>query len=177
MSETAKHRAQVVQYAWGNGCDIGSACDPLVAWDIQIELSEESYRGYNAIRKQERVHWHDDAAVMNLPFKDGVLQHLHSSHLLEDFAEWGPVLKEWDRVIKAGGYLIVSVPDRERFRSYVQRGKDAGYDCDNMAHKRESFVGDLTEHIVHLGYTVVMDRFVTNNPLEYSIIGVFRKNS
>lgn len=177
MSETAKHRPLVAHLAGGNGIDIGSAGDPLVPWAIQIELSAERYRAYNSTRPEARLHWHADDAVTNLPFKDGVLDFLHSSHLLEDFEDWRPVLKEWDRVLKPGGYMIIAVPDHERFRAYVQRGKDAGYDCDNLSHRHESYVGELTKWLLPLNYSVILDRFVSENPQEYSIVGAFRKNS
>lgn len=170
MSETAKHRPAVAHLCGGNGIDIGSAGDPIVPWAIQIELSAERYRTYNATRPEARLHFHADDAVTNLPFKDGVLDFVHSSHLLEDFEKWGPVLAEWSRVLKSSGYLIISVPDHERFRAYVQRHLPV--DVDNMSHKRESFVGDLTAWLTPLGYEMLLDRFVNENPQEYSIVAV-----
>ncbi len=175
MSETAKHRPLVAHLCGGNGCDIGSAGDPIVPWAIQIELSAERYHAYNLSRPEARLHFHADDAVTNLPFKDGTLDFLHSSHLLEDFADWQPVLDEWSRVLKPSGYMIISVPDHERFRAYVQRGKDAGYDCDNLSHRRESFVGDLTAWLEPMSYRTILDRFVSENPLEYSIIYAGKK--
>lgn len=173
MSETAKHRPLVAHLCGGNGIDIGSAGDPIVDWAIQIELSAERYHAYNMSRPEARLHFHADDAVCNLPFKDGVLDFVASSHLLEDFADWGPILCEWSRVLKPGGYLIVSVPDHERFRAYVQRHLPR--DVDNRSHRRESFVGDLTSWLVPMGYDMILDRMVNENPLEYSIVAAGKK--
>ncbi len=173
MSETAKHRHIVGFYVGGNGIDIGSAGDPVCDWAIQIELSQQSYRNYNLSRAQARLHFHADDAVTNLPFKDGTLDFLHSSHLLEDFADWQPILDEWSRVLKPGGFMIVSVPDHVRFRAYVQR--HLPIDVDNLSHKRESFVGDLSAWLKPMGYSMLLDRFVSENPQEYSIIAVGKK--
>jgi ubiquinone/menaquinone biosynthesis C-methylase UbiE len=174
MSETAKHRPLVAHLAGGNGIDIGSAGDPLTPWCIQIELSAELYRLYNSTRPEARLHWHADDAIFDLPFKDGTLDFLHASHLLEDFDNWDMILREWDRVLKTGGYLIIAVPDHDRFRAYVQR--HLPIDVDNKSHKRESFVGELTK-CLGPHYTTILDRFVSENPQEYSIIYAGRKNN
>ncbi len=173
MSETAKHRPLVAHLCGGNGVDLGSAGDPIVPWAIQVELPAEQYHQYNLSRPEARVQWHGSAT--DLPFKDGTLDFVHSSHLLEDFEFWQVILDEWSRVLKRGGYMIISVPDHERFRAYVRRGAEAGVDCDNLGHRRESFVGDLSAWLKPMGYSMLLDRFVSENPQEYSIIAVGKK--
>lgn len=171
MSETAKHRAMVWRYCQGNGVDLGSSGDPVVPWAIQVELPEEDYHRYNTTRPAAEIHWRGSA--IDLPFKDGTLDFVHASHLLEDFEDWTPVLAEWDRVLKPGGFLIIAVPDHGRFRAYVQRGREAGYDCDNLSHKHESYVGELCERLPR--YDTVYSGFVSDSPLEYSVLYVGRK--
>jgi len=48
-----------------------------------------------------------------LPFKDGVFEIVYASHVIEhfDFLEGFEVLKEWKRVLKTGGNLIIECPD------------------------------------------------------------------
>jgi SAM-dependent methyltransferase len=49
-----------------------------------------------------------------LPFSDGSLDFVFSSHCLEHvpFDSVGEVLREWMRVIKVGGYLVICVPHK-----------------------------------------------------------------
>lgn len=163
MSETDRHRHIVQDFVQGNGVDLGSGGEPVCPWAIQVELPEERYRWYNADRPETAIEWRGDA--LDLPFKDGTLDFVHSSHLLEDFKDWAPVLAEWDRVLRPGGYLIIAVPDHARFRAAV-----AGGQGDNLNHQHESYVGELTEHLP--GYETLRDDFVNSS---YSILYVGRK--
>jgi SAM-dependent methyltransferase len=163
-SETSKHRHLAAPYCAGNGVDLGSAGDPIVPTAIQFDLPEGTYG--EVLGTQYPIQWRGDAT--QLPFKDGVLDYVASSHLLEDFADWKPVLAEWDRVLKRGGYMIISVPDHARFRAAVAAGQG-----DNCAHKKESRLGEIPEHLPH--YHTIMDRFVNDNPKEYSILYIGRK--
>lgn len=167
MSETAKHRHLAERYCGGNGVDLGSSGDPIVPWAIQVELPQDNYLRYNPDRPGTPIQWRGSAT--ELPFKDETLDFVHSSHLIEDFACWYPILKEWDRVLKPGGYLIISVPDHVRFRNAVANGQG-----DNLNHKHESHVGELTS-MLSSGYDVKMDEFVNDNPIEYSIIFIGQK--
>lgn len=169
MSETAKHRTLVQPYCEGNGVDVGSSGDPVVPWAIQMDLPLHNYLQYNPDRPSAYIHWRGDAR--NLPFKDGTLDWLHSSHVLEDFLDWRPVLQEWDRTLKVGGFLLIAVPDHERFRQAVARGQG-----DNLGHKHESHVGELTSYLAS-AYHVFFDDFVNDNPGEYSVLFVGRKRA
>ena len=168
MSETAKHRHLVKDYCKGNGVDLGSSGDPVVPWAIQVDLPAVDYREYNKTRPEAPIHW--SGSAVDLPFKNGTLDWVHSSHLIEDFQDWRPILKEWDRVLKPGGYMIIAVPDHARFRAAVAAGQG-----DNLSHKHESHVGELTEMFKHMGYTVIRDSFVSDDPKEYSILFVGRQ--
>ena len=167
MSETAKHMEIARPYTEGSGIDIGSGGNPVVPWAIQIDLPLHEYVTYNPKRPDGHIHFRGDCR--DLPFQDGVLDWVHSSHVLEDFMDWSPVLKEWDRVLKVGGFLMVAVPDRERFRGAVARGQG-----DNLGHKHESRVGELSTYLSRT-YHVFLDDFVSDNPEEYSILFVGRK--
>lgn len=53
--------------------------------------------------------------VRDLPFKDGSIDEIYASHVLEHFGrhEYKAVLKEWRRVIRTGGKIYIAVPDIE----------------------------------------------------------------
>lgn len=169
MSETDKHRPLVVQYCKGNGVDLGSSGEPVVPWAIQVDLPASEYHNYNVERPEANIHWRGNA--LELPFKDGTLDWVHSSHLIEDFLDWKPVLAEWDRVLKPGGFMIIAVPDHQRFRAAVARGQG-----DNLSHRHESHVGELPK-VLGKKYETVRDGFVNDDPNEYSILYVGRKTT
>lgn len=166
MSETAKHRHLVKALCRGNGVDLGSSGDPVVPWAIQVELPADEYARYNTLRPEAVIQWR--GSVIDLPFKDEKLDWVHASHILEDFRDWEPVLAEWDRVLKVGGYLLIAIPDHARFRAAVSRGQG-----DNLSHRHEGMVGELSGYLP--GYEVLMDGFVSPNPEEYSILFIGRK--
>lgn len=168
MSETQKHAALVAPYVRGNTLDIGSSGFPVCKHAMQLDLPEEAYLNYNrTTRGESPIHWRGDCR--DLPFKDGVLSALHSSHVLEDlaFQEWAAVLKEWARVIRVDGFIIIACPSHSRFRKRI----NANPQLENMAHKFEPELTDLpkwfaTWQIVHNDYT---------SPEDYSMIFVARK--
>jgi SAM-dependent methyltransferase len=54
------------------------------------------------------------------PFADGSFDAIYSSHCFEHIADWRGVLRDWYRLLKVGGYLVVIVPHQllfERKRS------------------------------------------------------------
>lgn len=165
-SETSKHRHLVAGYCTGNGVDLGSSGDPVVPHAIQVDLPPAQYKHYNTTRPEAVIQWRGSA--LDLPFKNSTLDFVHSAHLLEDFTDWRPALSEWDRVLKPGGYMIIAVPDHGRFRAAVAAGQG-----DNMSHKHESHVGELTAALP--GYEALRDDFVNDRPTEYSILYVGRK--
>jgi len=167
QSETSKHRHFCLSYCTGNGVDLGSGGDPVVPHAIQFDLPIGSSYGIPG-HADPLIHWRADASK-GLPFKDETLDFVHSSHLLEDFQDWGPVLKEWDRVLKPGGHMLISVPDHARFRAAV-----AGGQGDNLAHKHESREGELTQ-IFGNAYVPIRDAFVTTDQKEYSILFIAQK--
>ena len=48
-----------------------------------------------------------------LPFEDNSVEEIYTSHVIEhfDFKEVFEVLKEWKRVLKEGGKLVIETPD------------------------------------------------------------------
>lgn len=169
-SETSRCRHITAPYCQGNGVDLGSGGDPVVPWAIQVDLPNEEFAQYRGGGSEYRgldrsVHWQGDAT--RLPFRDETLDFVYSSHLLEDFYTWVGVLKEWLRVLKIGGHLIIMVPDRERFRAAV-----AGGQPDNLAHRHEFEVGELTS-LLEDQVGVVIDRLEPAD--SYNILFIGRK--
>jgi SAM-dependent methyltransferase len=67
---------------------------PIVPHAIGVD---RDYPGYDGVR---------------LPFADGSQDAVHSSHCLEHIPNYRGALAEWFRVLKVGGYLVLTVPHR-----------------------------------------------------------------
>lgn len=69
------------------------------------------------------------APMWALPFKDGTIEDIWSSHALEHApqAKVPETLKEWHRVLKPGGRVIVSVPNFDYVAKYWLTGPDRAW--------------------------------------------------
>lgn len=113
ISETSKHRDWFLPYTQGYGIDVGYGGDPLVPHAICFDMPQP----YTSVGSAPQ-HLGGDARKM--PFKDGTLDWFYTSHLIEDFTYSDQILlvKEWFRVLKPGGRLLILAPDQQRFEAH-----------------------------------------------------------
>ena len=168
FSETSKYRSLTEQYCGGCGIDIASGGIPVVPWAWQLELPKERYASYHGTNDCGPIQLRGDAATIQVD--SGSLDFVYASHLLEDFEDWEPPLREWSRLLKKGGYLIVLLPDKVLWKQATERGQPP-----NVAHKHEGTVGELSTYAEKIGCVVVEDRLTNLFDGDYSIIGVFKK--
>lgn len=167
MSETDKYRHLTTPYCLGNGVDIGSGGNPVVPWAISMDLPEADFSQYNSGHAPEHsIHFRCDARI--LPFKDSTLTFAYSSHLLEDFEDWSPILHEWKRVLIPGGYMVILIPDKTLWEKAVQNGQPP-----NCAHRHEGFPGELTSYFP--GWTIIRDSITNLSESDYSILFIAQK--
>ena len=166
-TETAKYRHLTTKYLAGNGVDLGCGGEPVVPWAIAFDLPNTQYLTYHSgLEPSRHIQFGGDAR--DLPFKDRTLDFVYSSHLLEDFYDWMPVLREWVRVLKPGGHLVILVPDKKLWNEAIERGQPP-----NCAHTHESRVGELSEFAAAMGgLRVIEDRLTDVEPGDYSILFV-----
>jgi len=100
-SETAKYRHLAGRFCLGVGVDVASGGDPVVPWALNFDLPEPEFSRYrNNAPPLGTIQLRGFAE--KLPFDSGSLDFVYSSHLLEDFEDWQPILVEWLRVLKPG---------------------------------------------------------------------------
>lgn len=170
-SETSKYRHLTTQFCVGQGVDIGSGGDPVVPNAIQVDLPPDEFARYNDGQPYPSIHL--TCPAWRLPFLASSLDFVYSSHLLEDFEDWVPLLKEWDRVLKVGGHLVILVPDYTLWREAIRLGQPP-----NCAHAHEADVGQLSR-LMGSRYDVIRDSLTNCSPgphgIDYSILFVGKK--
>lgn len=93
------------KYFVGHGVDIGGKPDPLA-------LYAELFVGIKSLRTWD---WEDGDAQFMQGVADGTFDFVHSSHCLEHLVDPIAGLRTWMRVIKAGGHLVITVPDEDLY--------------------------------------------------------------
>jgi SAM-dependent methyltransferase len=97
------------RYLVGRGIDIGGKPDPL-----------SQYIGIFPRMTQVAV-WdieNGDAQYMQ-GVPDGSLDFVHSSHCLEHMVDPKVALKNWLRILRPGGFLIVTIPDEDLYEQGI----------------------------------------------------------
>jgi tetratricopeptide (TPR) repeat protein len=97
------------RYFIGDGIDVGSGPDPLGRYTEQFPLM-------NSCRPWDMAD--GDAQYLD-SIADESLDFVHSSHCLEHMMDPHVALTNWIRVLKPGGYLVVTVPDEDLYEQGV----------------------------------------------------------
>lgn len=93
------------RYFVGTGIDIGCGPDPISQY-------AEQFPRMGMVRSWDMV---DGDAQYLESVRDEQFQFAHSSHCLEHMQDPKIALHHWLRVIKPGGYLVVTVPDEDLY--------------------------------------------------------------
>lgn len=93
------------RYFVGNGIDIGGAPDPLSQY-VDIFSKMVSVKTWDI---------KDGDAQILSGIADGHYDFLHSSHCLEHLRDIDEALFNWIRVVRPGGYLVITIPDEDLY--------------------------------------------------------------
>lgn len=96
-------------YFVGDGLDIGGKPDPLM-------LYQELFSRMNSVRTWD---WEDGDAQFLASLEDCSLNFIHSSHCLEHLNDPLEGLGNWLRVLRPGGYIIVTLPDEDLYEQGI----------------------------------------------------------
>lgn len=176
-SETARYRHLTAKYCYtadgepGCGVDLASQGDSVVPWAFGFDLPQAEF-DYYCSGEPAKGPIQLRGKADKLPFDDKSLDFVYCSHLLEDYLreDWTRVVSEWVRVVKPGGYIIILVPERERWAAAIARGQ-----CPNCSHAGpEPVVGDIRKCGEALGLEVIEDDLTDQFENDYSILGVLK---
>jgi ubiquinone/menaquinone biosynthesis C-methylase UbiE len=111
--ETPKTRWRTVPWTGGKGLDLG--CGPEKLFDTQYVVGVDN--GHDQERYQIPVIGNLYQDARTLPFSAGTQDFVYSSFLLQYFPykDVPEILREWMRVVKIGGCLILYLPDAEQY--------------------------------------------------------------
>jgi len=96
-------------YFVGDGIDIGGGYDGL----------ENYAKLFPRIRSVKNWDLQDGDAQLMAGVQDQAFDFVHSSHCLEHMRDPYEALKNWWRILKPGGHLIVLVPDEDLYEQGV----------------------------------------------------------
>jgi len=150
VSETSHARDRLAPYCEGMGLDIGFGGDPIVPHAVTMDLQAP----YTQVGDAPQNLWGD---CQNLYwFRDGVLDWVYSSHLIEDFSYERQrfLIHEWLRVVKIGGVVVLYAPDEQVYREHCERSgqphndghKEADFSCVSF---KERVLPGLAAEVVH----------------------------
>jgi SAM-dependent methyltransferase len=159
-------RERLAKFCVGNGADLGFGGAPITPNAICIDRPEGHPERAVVPPPVPPTHLVGDVRDLYW-FKDGVLDFLFSSHCLEDFESTTEVLREWLRVIKPGGHLVLFLPDQQK---YVEHCKANGEPA-NSAHKIPDFSLEYVKKHLPGGCEVVHELFpVPGNAYSFDLV-------
>lgn len=166
-NESAKVRFEVLPWCAHGGLDIG--CGAWKVWPqmIGIDSGLDSALFGTQMRPDMIV---KDAAQLPM-FADNWMPCVFSSHLLEHIEDWQAALKEWWRVVRVGGTLVLYLPHADLYPNIGQPGA-------NPDHKHD-FRNDEIVDFFHLAFPdwSLLANQVRSEGNEYSMLLVLRKES
>lgn len=93
------------KYFVGEGIDIGAGDDNLYKF-------REQFTSITSVRDWDKK---DGDAMLMESIPDNTFDFVHSSHCLEHLTNPALALKNWIRICKPGGYIVVMVPDEDLY--------------------------------------------------------------
>lgn len=164
-NEAAKFKYEVVQYTRGLGVDLG--CGPHKAFPHFIGVDSKKDTELFGIQMEPDNVVEDASKLPMIP--DGKLDFVFSSHLLEHITDYKAALAEWWRIIKAGGHLVLYLPDRDLYPNIGEPGA-------NPDHKHDFVADDIIKAVTSIGtgFDLMMNE-LRDDRNEYSFLLVFRK--
>ena len=163
-NEAAKVRWEIVPYTRGRGLDIG--CGPYKAFPHFIGCDNLTDTKLFGTMMQPDVVL-QDAAKLDM-FASQSMDFVFSSHTLEHLDDDRKALREWWRVIKPGGHLVLYLPHADYYPQVGQPGA-------NPDHKRDYRPADVIERMREIGGWDLVECQQRNEDREYSMLLVFRR--
>lgn len=165
--ESRKIRYEVLPYLARGGLDIG--CGPEKVWGhmVGIDSGKDTTLFGVSMRPDVTV---GDASRLPI-FADGAIENVYSSHLLEHIEDFAAALREWWRVLKVGGHLVLYLPHADLYPNVGEPGA-------NPDHKHDFRPDDILAamRVIAPDWTLLENQERAERD-EYSFLMVFGKEA
>ena len=162
VAESKKIVWEVAPFLRGRGLDIGAGDFKVLPHVISIDNMNHAQFGFSV-----RPDITSEADKLDM-FADSSMDFVYSSHTLEHVVDYKGALKEWWRVIKHGGYLVLYLPHKDFYPNVGQEGA-------NPDHKHDFLPKDIIAAMP--GGWDLVEKQDRNEDKEYSMLLVFKKTS
>src|SRR6266404_1697906 len=178
-NESQKCHDRIAPCVSGHGLDIGCGC-----WKLKVAKSREhSCLGVDGGYSPQAAAEADIIAdVTDLSiFQDESFDYCYSSHTLEDMHYPEAVLREWWRLVKMGGNLILYLPLTRKVAkemglpNWEEFYPNIGESGANVNHQKDFHPQEIRDIIAGIGDAEVLADEIRGEKDEYSFLMVFRK--
>lgn len=159
-NESKKIVWEVARYLRGRGLDLGAGDFKVLPHAISVDNMHHHAFGFT----------HKPDVLCNVEkldvFASCSMDFVYSSHTLEHIVDYKGALREWWRIVKQGGYLILYLPHKLFY-------PNIGCEGSNPDHKHDFMPEDVISAMPD-GWDLIenQDR---NDDMEYSMLLVFKK--
>lgn len=163
--ESLKIKWELVPYTRGVGLDLGCGHNKPFAHFIGIDSNiDRQFFGAEATDRNLT------GEVQTLPlFGDETMDFVYSSHTLEHIVDYKAALREWWRVVKVGGYLVLYLPHKDLYPNIGTPGA-------NLDHKHDFLPADIERAMRDIAVSFDLVRNEDRNEgHEYSFFQVYKK--
>jgi ADP-heptose:LPS heptosyltransferase/predicted SAM-dependent methyltransferase len=163
-NEAGKIVWELVPYTRGRGLDLG--CGPSKAFPHFIGVDNRVDTQLFGVQMNPDITV-DDCAKLGI-FGSASMDFVFSSHLLEHIQDFKAALKEWWRVIKPNGYLVLYLPHKNFYPNIGTPGS-------NPDHKHDFMPEDIEKAMKEIGHWDLVRNEDRNENIEYSFFQVYQK--
>jgi ADP-heptose:LPS heptosyltransferase/predicted SAM-dependent methyltransferase len=164
-NESGKIVWETVPYTRGQGLDLG--CGANKVWPHAIGV--DNYAATQQFGQAMRPDVVSDCTRLQV-FGSASMDWVYSSHLLEHIQDTAGALKEWWRVIKPGGYLVLYLPHKDFYPNVGTEGA-------NPDHKHDFHPQDIVDLMKDVGSWDLVRNEDRNEDREYSFFQVYKKRT
>lgn len=165
-NESGKIVWELVPYTRGRGLDLG--CGPNKGFPHFIGVDNGIDTQLFGVQMKPDIQV--DTCERLPMFGSAAFDFVYSSHLLEHIKDHKSALKEWWRLIKPSGYLVLYLPHKEFYPNIGTKGS-------NPDHKHDFLPQDIIDAMLDIGGWDLVRNEDRNEGMEYSFFQVYKKRT
>lgn len=165
-NESGKIVWELVPYTRGRGLDLGCGSNKGFPHFIGVD----NYKDTQLFGLQMKPDVVVDTCERLPMFGSAAFDFVFSSHLLEHIEDYKSALKEWWRLIKPNGYMVLYLPHKDFYPNVGKKGA-------NPDHKHDFLPKDISDAMCSIGGWDLIRSDDRNEGSEYSFFQVYKKRT